>query len=54
MVTSIRRGFHTVSFCDGTKTHKDGSDFYDIRIFKNWRDLKQFINSLKLQGYKII
>ena len=26
---------YLVSYCDGTKFHKDGSKFWDIAIFKN-------------------
>lgn len=43
---------YTVSFHDGIKTHKDGSKFFDIRLFKNKVKLNQFIKSLIKQGYK--
>ena len=43
---------YVVNFHDGEKKHKDGSEFYDIRIFKNIKDLKEFTNDLGIQGYK--
>ncbi len=43
---------YVVSFHDGIKTHKDGSKFYDIAIFKNKQKLNSFTNSLKKEGYK--
>lgn len=30
---------YSISYCDGTKKHKDGSDFWDIKIFKTKKDL---------------
>ena len=42
---------YLVSFHDGIKTHKDGSRFYDIAIFKNKVKLNNFIKELKSQGY---
>ncbi len=46
-----RRGNYIVNFHDGVKTHRDGSEFYDMRIFRNKRKRDQFIRSLKKQGY---
>lgn len=43
---------YTVNFHDGVKTHKDGSQFFDIRIFKNKKKRDQFIKELKAEGYK--
>jgi len=48
----IGKSKYTVSFHDGKKTHKDGSPFYDIKIFKNKKDLDAFIEDLKKKGYK--
>lgn len=42
---------YVVNFHDGKKTHKDGSPFFDIEIFKNKVDLKKFIDKLHQQGY---
>ena len=43
---------YTVSHHDGIKTHKDGSPFFDIAIFKNKKRLYEFINKLITAGYK--
>ena len=48
----VGRAKYVVNFHDGEKKHKDGSEFYDIRIFKNIKDLKAFTNDLRTQGYK--
>ena len=48
----VGKAKYLVNFHDGEKKHKDGSEFYDIRIFKNKKDLKAFTNDLKTQGYK--
>ena len=42
---------YLVSFHDGIKKHRDGSDFYDIRIFHNKKDLKKFEKSLLKNNY---
>lgn len=39
---------YVVNYHDGIKTHKDGSPFYDIKIFKNKKKMNDFIT--KLQG----
>jgi hypothetical protein len=43
---------YVVNFHDGKKTHKDGSPFFDIQMFKNKVDLKKFIDKLISEGYK--
>jgi hypothetical protein len=43
---------YLVNFHDGIKTHSDGSDFFDSKIFKNKPDLETFEQSLIRQGYK--
>ena len=43
---------YLVNFHDGVKKYDDGSAFYDIRSFKNKRDLNEFISKLKQEGYK--
>ena len=48
----IGKAKYTVSFHDGKKTHKDGSDFYDMKIFKNKKDLANFITDLGKKGYR--
>ena len=42
---------YTISYHDGKKKHKDGSDFFDIKIFKNKKDLAKFVNTLSKSGY---
>ena len=41
---------HSISWNDGIKKHKDGSDFYDINIFKNKKELKLFEKTLISKG----
>ncbi len=49
----IGKAKYTISFHDGKKKHKDGSDFFDIKIFKNKKDLSDFVGTLTKQGYKL-
>lgn len=49
----IGKAKYTVSYHDGKKKHKDGSDFFDIKIFKNKKDLSDFVGTLAKQGYKL-
>lgn len=48
---NIGKAKYVVNFHDGEKKHRDGSDFFDIEIFKNKRLFEKFINGLKRQGY---
>lgn len=43
---------YVVNFHDGVQKHKDGSDFYDMRIFHNKKDLTNFELSLLKDNYK--
>jgi hypothetical protein len=47
----IGKSKYVVNYHDGKKTHKDGSEFYDIAIFKNKVDLNNFIKKLTSEGY---
>ena len=47
----IGKAKYVVNFHDGVNKHKDGSDFYDIKIFKNKVDLKNFREDLLKRGY---
>ena len=47
----IGKAKYTVSKHDGKQTHKDGSPFYDIAIFKNKKALDDYIKKLKKEGY---
>lgn len=42
---------YLVSYHDGVKKHKDGSDFFDIAFFKNKVKLIAFMDDLMKQGY---
>jgi len=42
---------YVVNFHDGVKTHKDGSEFWDIHLFNNKRKGNAFIKSLLKAGY---
>ena len=48
---NIGRAKYTVNFNDGKSKHKDGSDFFDIRIFKNKKDVARFVKDLQRDGY---
>lgn len=54
LMMNIGHAKYVVNFHDGVKTHKDGSKFYDINIFKNLPSLKAFIKELTEQNYKEI
>jgi hypothetical protein len=42
---------YTISYHDGRKKHKDGSDFFDIKIFKNKPELEAFKKDLVSKGF---
>lgn len=48
---NIGHSKYVVSFHDGIKKHKDGSDFFDIEIFKNKKKLNSFTKELLKLGY---
>lgn len=48
----VGKSKYTVNFYDGKKTHSDGSEFYDIEIFKNKKKRDDFIKDLMSKGYK--
>ena len=48
----VGKSKYVISYHDGKKKHKDGSDFFDIQIFKNKKDLAKFVNALHKGGYK--
>jgi hypothetical protein len=45
---------HSVSFHDGESKHKDGSEFFDLKIFKTKRQLAKFVKYLQNNGYQPI
>jgi len=46
---NVGKAKYVVSYCDGTKHHADGSDFYDIAIFKNKKHKDVFIKLLLIK-----
>ena len=48
---NVGKAKYTVSFHDGESKHSDGSDFFDIAIFKNKKKLTKFIEDLQHNGY---
>jgi hypothetical protein len=48
---NIGKAKYVVNFHDGEQTYKDGSPFYDMRIFKNKKDLENFEQDLYRSGY---
>ena len=48
---NVGKSKYVVSYHDGEKKHKDGSDFFDIAIFKNKKKLNVFTAKLKSEGY---
>ena len=42
---NVGKAKYVVNYCTG-KTHSDGSDFYDMRIFKNKKIKDRFVKSM--------
>lgn len=49
--TGIGGSKYVVNYHDGKKTHKDGSPFFDARIFANKKKKDGFVTDLKGRGY---
>ena len=47
----IGKAKYSISSHNGSSTHKDGSDFWDIKIFKNKVDLEKGIKDYKSKGF---
>ena len=47
---NVGKAKYLVSYNYGIEKHKDGSDFFAIRIFKNKKDLYKFEIQLKKDG----
>ena len=43
---------YLVNFHDGINKHKDGSEFFDMSIFKSKKELHKFIAYLKENNYQ--
>ena len=39
---------YVVNYSDGTKRHKDGSEFFDIAIFRNKKNMQKFIKENRI------
>ena len=50
--SNIGKAKYTVHNHDGVQTHKDGSAFFGIAIFKNKKKLNAYIKSLIQEGYE--
>ena len=48
---NVGKAKYVINSHDGVKKHKDGSDFFDIDIFKNKKLFNKKINDLKKEGY---
>jgi hypothetical protein len=44
---------YLVNYHDGTKFHKDGSEFFDIATFSNKRKFIKFVKELNELGYSL-
>ena len=42
---------YTINFHNGESKHKDGSDFFDMRIFKSKKAVSEFVKKLRQDGY---
>jgi hypothetical protein len=51
-MSNVGKSKYVVNYHDGVKTHKDGSPFKDIAIFKNKIDNDKFVKKLESEGYK--
>ena len=47
----VGKSKYVVNYHDGVKKHKDGSDFFDVKIFKNQKDLEAFKKDLVSKGF---
>jgi len=48
---NIGKAKYVVNFHDGVKRHKDGSNFFDVVIFRNKKSLTAYLSQLKKEGY---
>lgn len=51
VMENIGKCKYLVNYHDGKKTHKDGSEFYDIALFKNKKALSKFVKELHDSNY---
>jgi len=48
---NVGKARYVLNHHDGSKTHADGSRFYDIAIFGNKQELSRGIRALEADGY---
>ena len=48
----IGKAKYVVNFHDGIKKHNDGSEFFDIRLFKSHKRMIHFAEKLRMEGYE--
>jgi len=48
---NIGKAKYVVNFHNGVKQHKDGSEFFDVAIFKNRKKLIKFTANLVKNNY---
>jgi len=49
---NVGRSKYVINDHDGVQTHKDGSKFFGIYLFKNKEKFKKKIKELKENGYR--
>lgn len=49
---NVGKAKYLVTYYQGKQTHDDGSEFGDIKIFHNKKDLAKFEKELKSEGYR--
>jgi len=52
ILNNIGGSKYCISFHDGVKQHKDGSDFYDVKLTNNKKEFNTFVKDLNKKGYK--
>jgi hypothetical protein len=52
--TNIGKAKYVVNHHNGESTHRDGSPFWDMSIFKNKKKLAKFVSYLQANGYQPI
>ncbi len=50
-IDNVGKAKYTVSTHDGVQTHKDGSPFFGINIFKARKKMDKFVKNLIREGY---
>jgi hypothetical protein len=44
---NVGKAKYVVNYSDGSKQHSDGSEFFDIAIFKSKKKMNAFVTSLQ-------